>query len=451
MKNAQFDLDEFWDMLRRRRHLLVIPLLILTAAGILGAFLLPKRYESSTTILVQGHGVLNPLVSYTIAVTMQSNDQLRDFNEIVYSTPTVHALIDSLGMQRRENTEAAMEQLTKSVSSNIRTGLNGSESFTISYLADTPEKAQKAVRVLAEIFIQTKLRIENGKNDFAVQFFSERLNALREKFEQSQTQLVDVLRQHSDQLPEGDREMYFHIDDFDKQIAALQKSVNDYQEALTILNKTLESGTNALDVKTLYEVPLLGVPYADQLQSALTKYDALQRNYTEQYPAVQDQRETVVQMLKRTKQIVESDIQAKQSQIWTLEKQRNESIETVRQATVAKNENQDVQANFNIYQELYNDMKIKLEQAQTNRDLGENGAKEFVVIDPPQLPTSPSKPNVPVMIGGGLGLGLVLGLFSAGLGEILDSRVRTPSDVEAYNKPVLAFVPIVESIRKSSK
>ncbi len=451
MKSARLDFDEFWSLLRRRRFLLLTPLLILTMAGILGAFLLPKRYESSTTILVQGHGVLNPLVSYTIAVAMQSDDQLKDFNEIVYSTPTVEALIDSLGMQPKENTVAAKEQLIKTVSSNIKTGLNGSESFTISYLANSPVEAQKAVRVLGELFISTKLRIENSKNDFAVQFFSERLNALRDKFEQSQTQLVDVLKQHSDDIPEGDREMYFHIDDFDKQIAGLQKNVNDYQQALTILNKALDSGTSELDVKSLYEVPLLDVPYADQLQAALTKYDGLVRNYTEQYPAVQDQRETVLQMLKRTRQIVQSDIQAKQSQIWNLEKQRNQAIETVQQATVAKNQNQDVQSNFNIYKELYNDMKIKLEQAQTNRDLGENGAREFVVIDPPQLPTSPSKPNKPVMIGGGLGLGLVLGLFSVGLGEILDSRVRTPVDIEAYNKPVLAFVPEIESIRRSSK
>lgn len=451
MKSTHLDFDEFWNVLRRRRIHFLVPLIILTVAGAAGAFFLPKRYESSTTILVQGHGVLNPLVNYTIAVAMQSDDQLRDFNEIVYSTPTIEALMDSLGMQRLEKSEVEKEQLVKSVSQNIKMDRNGSESFTISYYANTPEKAQKAVRVLAELFIQTRLQIDNSKNDFAVQFFSQRLSGLRDKFEQSQEQLVHAMKQHADALPEGDREMYTHIDDYDKQIASLQKSVDDYQEALAILGKAITNEKSGLDVKSLYEIPLLGVPYGEQLQTALTKYDELQRNYTENYPAVQDQRETVIQMLRRTKEIVESDIKAKQNQMWNIEKARNQAIETVQQATVAKNQNQDVQSNFGIYKELYNDMKIKLEQAQTNRDLGEHGAREFVVIDPPQLPTSPAKPNKPLLIGGGLGLGLILGLFAAGVSEILDSKVRTSADIEIYNKPVLAYVPAIDSYHTRSK
>ena len=413
----------------------------MTAAGIIGVFVLPTRYESSTTILVQGQGVLNPLVNYTMAVAMQSDDRLRDFNEIVYSTPILEALMDSLGMRPQVRSEAEREQLLKEVSKNIRTERNGSESFTLSYMATVPRTAQRAVGVLAQLFIQTRLRDENSKNDFAVEFFSQRLNGLRDKFEQSQQQLVDAMKLHASTLPANDRIVYSQIDDFDKQISVLQKALNDYQRALSVLQTALASEHGVLDMKSLFEIPLLGVPYATELQSALSKFDELQHKYTPEYPTVRDERKTLFDLLRRTQEVVQSDSKTKQSQIWSLEQSRHKGIETVQQASVAQNQDQDVQSNFAIYKELYNDMKIKLEQAQTSRDLGENGAREFVVIDPPQVPTSPAKPNRPLLIGGAFSLGLILGLFAAGAAEMFDATIRTPMDVEIYEKPVLAFLP----------
>lgn len=86
-------------------------------------------------------------------------------------------------------------------------------------------------------------------------------------------------------------------------------------------------------------------------------------------------------------------------------------------------------------------MKIKLEQAQTSLDLGKNGAQGYVVLNPPQLPTTSAKPNKPLIIGGGFSLGIFIGLLSAGLTELLDTRVRRPEDIEVYDKPIIAYLP----------
>jgi len=451
MKNAQFSFDEFTAMIRRRKIPFLIPIIIVTMACTIGAFLLPKLYESSTTILVQGEGVLNPLVNYTMAVAMQSDDQLRDFNEIVYSSPNVEALMDSLGMKPATYSEADKEKMIKEIPKNIKTDRDGSNSFTISYYATSPEMAQKAVRVLGELFIQTKSKIENSKNNFAVQFLAQRLDSLRDKFEQSQQRLVGVMRQNSNSLPEDDRLLYVDIDDNNKQINQLQSTLNNYQQALHILQSTPLNEDGKLDLKSLYELPLLRVPYSDQLQAALTKYDGLLHKFTEEYPDVQDARADLLQLLERTKGVVESDVAAKQNQIWALEKVRDKSIGTVQKATISKNQNQDIQSNFDIYKDLYNDMKIKLEQAQTSQELGKNDQRAFVVIDPPDLPTSPAKPNRTLMIAGGFSVGIILGLFAAGLAELLDSKIRTPMDMDAFNKPVIAYLPLTESNRRRAR
>ena len=94
-------------------------------------------------------------------------------------------------------------------------------------------------------------------------------------------------------------------------------------------------------------------------------------------------------------------------------------------------------------------MKVKLEQAQATQDIGENSAEQYVVIDPPQLPTVPAKPNRALIVGGGLGLGLFLGLLAAGLTELFDTRIRIPEDVEVFEKPIIAYLPAPKSGHES--
>jgi len=57
------------------------------------------------------------------------------------------------------------------------------------------------------------------------------------------------------------------------------------------------------------------------------------------------------------------------------------------------------------------------------------------------VPVEATKPNRPLLIGGGFGLGLFMGLLAAVAAELMDTRVRSPLDVEVYGKPIVAFIP----------
>ena len=438
-------------MLRRRRLYFIAPFLIITVVATLAAFMLPKEYESSTTILHQGDWVLNPLVRYTMAVSMEAGDQLRDFNEIIYSTPIIKALIDSLGIQHMAKSAAEEQRLIKNTTSKIKTVRKSFDSFTISYFSRSPETAQKAVRVLSELYIQTRSRVNNNKNNFAVQFYGQKLNSLRNKFEQSQQALVSEMKRHVSDLPESDRESYSQIDDYNKQIAILQNEVANYQQALVILQRVLASGGSGSQLKSLYEIPSLNVPYGNQIEAAVESYEGLLHEYTDRYPGVQDSLANLLQLVGTTKDIIRSGLSKKEAEIWTLEKHRNTSIAAVQEATVAQSRDQDLKSNFEIYQGLYKDMEVKLEQAQTSRDLGKNQSKQFVVLDPPGFPTSPAKPHKGLMIAGGFSVGLILGILFAGLAELVDTRIRTSTDVEMYNKPVIAYLPLEESYQKHGR
>lgn len=96
--------------------------------------------------------------------------------------------------------------------------------------------------------------------------------------------------------------------------------------------------------------------------------------------------------------------------------------------------------NVDIYRKLYDEMKVKLEQAKTTRDLGKEARNQFVVIEPPVVPDEPAKPNKILLMGGGLALGLFLGLIVAAVAELLDTTIRRPEDIKEFQKPVVAYI-----------
>lgn len=347
MKNAQFTVDEFLRMLRRRKIQFLIPAILLIGICTTGAFLLPKKYESSITILVQGDQVLNPLVNYEMAVTMVNNDPLRDFDQIIYSRPAIEALIDSLDIQPVVHTLAQTEALIKNVTSNIKTAQLTSNTFSISFYDGSPQRAKEAVTVLSEIYIDTKLGVENRKNEFAVQFFSKKLNQLRDKFEGSQEELVKAMKQHADQLPEADREIYSRIDENDAQVSAIQTKIKNYQQALSIMHEPgIKDGSNKADLEAIYQLPLLNIPYASDLQTAVSKYENISAKYTPEYPAVQDAWAGVMAIMPRVKSAIESELTMDQNKLWELEKDRDENISTINQATVSQSQDQERQVRF---------------------------------------------------------------------------------------------------------
>jgi capsular polysaccharide biosynthesis protein len=70
--------------------------------------------------------------------------------------------------------------------------------------------------------------------------------------------------------------------------------------------------------------------------------------------------------------------------------------------------------------------------------------EQMRLLNPANLPDTPSFPNRLVFAGGGLGTGLVIGLGLALWLELRDKSIRTEADVEAsLQMPVLVSLPWV--------
>ncbi len=409
----------------------------------MGAYLLPNKYESGVTVLVQRDEVLNPLVSYEMAVTMASDDQLKTFNEIIFSKTTIQMLIDSLGLTEGKHlfTEEDRQELIKKIRKNIQTERPGTTSFRITYLDTDPERAQQGALLLANYFIKTILQVANQRNELAVQFFESKLGELRQRFEESQKDLIASMQKSIEDQPSGNAVLNIQIEESEKNLGDIDARVKMYQQALDILERFPEAMKDEGGKTQLYALARMDIPYTYDLRPLLTKYEDYTRRYTASYPEVVKLKGQILDMLSLMRSAIESELAKLRSNRLEAEKQRTALVENLKKSSVTKQEGEAQRSDYDIYKKLYDDMQVKVEQARTSRDLGREGRNQFTIIDPPIVPTEAAKPNRPLIILGGSCLGIFVGFLTVGIAEILDTTIRSKRDVEVYQRPVIAFVP----------
>jgi len=412
--------------------------------AVVGAFTLPRKYVSYTTILVQRDETLNPLISFSMAVTMASEDRLRTFNQIIFSRKTAEMLVDTLGLGKGAKPGPEREALIKAVQRNIEIERRGSDSFTISYTDSDPVRAQRAASLVAEYFILTNTGVENRRNYLTVKFFEEKLEDYREKYEATQKEFVSVLVQRLDSLPTEARSLYSKLDDVEKKIGEIDKRIASYREVLGALREFPDSLHTEHGKQTLFDLQREEMPYAADLRGLLAKHSELTRRYTPKYPEVERVQEQVVELLGRIRVNLESELVKLRTVRLELEGKASQIVDDLKHSSVVQKSDEDKESNYGIYRKLYDEMKVKLEQARTTLDLSARGAGQYVILDPALLPTVPTKPNRPLIIGGGAGLGLLLGVLAVIAAELFDTSVRAPVDIERYHKPVIAFIPYAE-------
>ena len=440
MRSAQITLHEVFAVFRRRRRYFVLPTAIIAALCAIGALLLSNKYESSTTILVQRDEVLNPLISYQMAVSMASEDRLRTFNEIIYSQLTLRKLADSLGLTGKSSTEEEEQSIIAALEKAIEIERRGGDSFRITITDTNPARAKRAAETLSNLFIATILQVEGQRNEQAVKFFEKKLEDVRRKFESSQQQVVTRIKSRLDYQPEESRQLFTQVETLEKSIADIDSRVKAYEDELVILKTFPNAMKTETGKQSLFDLQRAEIPFAIEYRSLITKYDEYSRKYKPMYPDLIHLEGQIIDLLQRMQNAVESELAKQQPKRDELEKRRAQLVDRLKESSVSQRVDEDKESDYGIYRKLYDEMKVKLEQAITSRDLGTSGANQFIIIDPALLPIKPTKPNRPQLMFAGLILGLFFGLVTVILKELLDTTVRTPRDVEVYQKPVIAFI-----------
>ena len=442
MKQEESGIDQMREIAKRRKKLLVIiPIVVTILSGVI-AYILPKQYESSTTILAQKSKTLNPLISYRMAVQLANNNQLSSFNQIIYSRSSINMLIDSLNLAKPGITAEERDELIKKVKKNITTKLDQSNIFTIAYANQDPRNAKRGVDLLSNHFIESNQQLDDKQNSETVKFFQNEVNRLKKIVDKKKAERLSTVKKRVSTVPDEDPALQSQLEGVNTNIGKVSSNLTHLQQQydlLKSLNSAIQSGRG--DVPILMKLDLDNLPYGTNLQPLLQKYISLKQNYTDKYPAVKQLKQQIADLASQIPSALKTKINTLTQQQNKLESQRSTIVSQIEKNSLAKGEDQSQADDYGVYQGLYNKMKVKLEQARVNYQLGLSGKQQFIVIDPAIIPSKPSKPKRKLIIVGGFMMGLLLGIITAAAAEMLDTTIRSPKDLELYGKPIIAFIP----------
>jgi polysaccharide biosynthesis transport protein len=487
------DLTEIAGIVRRRRWHFLVPFFCgwLLVWG--ASWLIPSTYRSGTLILVEQPSVPEKYVVSNIDTGIQQ--QLDSITQQILSRTRLLRIIDSLGLyaqqRKHEGPDELVEQMRKDIEIELSHGDDKKLSaFNIYYANRDPKAAQLATAELANLFIAENLEQRQKRSENTTNFLEDQLEQARADLAQQEAKVRVFKDQHLGELPSQTQSNLQILTGLQSQIQANEDSLSRAKQQNTYLESLLNQ-YRALDSSSK---PGGGGPVGlaaidKELDALKTQLADLTSHYTEKHPDVRKTKEHIAQLEKTRERTIaamnsgannpspepaaaasldpkstpmlelESQLKANRLEIANREAEikdeQNKIIQyqaRLNMAPVMEQQFADITRDYEQSKTDYEALLAKKNQSVMSTDLEKTQQGEhFRMIDPPNLPVRPYKPNRLQLCGLGLVVGFVLGAGLVFGQEKLSGKVYSEREIKKLVPfEVIGEIPEIESLEEQS-
>jgi polysaccharide chain length determinant protein (PEP-CTERM system associated) len=489
--NGLPDLTEIKGIVRRRRWQFLV-LFFCGWALVWGAsWLIPSTYRSGTLILVEQPSVPEKYVVSNIDSDIQH--QLDSITQQILSRTRLVRIIESLGLypeeRKHQSPDDLVEKMRKDIEIELSHGDNRNLSaFNIYYASRDPNMARAATSELANLFITENLEERQQHSENTTNFLQDQLDQARTKLEAQEAKLREFKDQHLGELPTQTQSNLQILTGLQNQAQANQDSLNRAKQQNTYL-ESLINQYRAMDRGSKPgESGPVGLAEIDkELDQLKAQLADLTSHYTDKHPDVRKTKEQIARTEKMREQIVadmnsrandstpqpaastvpdpksgpilelESQLKANRLEIANREAEIKDEQSKINQyqarlnmAPVMEQQFADVTRDYDQSKLDYESLLAKKNQSEMSTDLEKTQQGEhFRMLDPPNLPVRPYKPNRLLLCGAGLAVGLVLGGGFAFGQERLSGKIYSEREIKKLVPfEVIAEIPPIESLEE---
>ena len=250
--------------------------------------LLPERYEAAARIFVNTDSILKPLMT---GLTVQPNDEQRIgmLSRVVISRPNVERLTREVGLDDKAQSREQRDAVVDSVMRRLQFKGIGRENnlYTLTFLDESPERAKKAVEILAGMFMDQSKGGKTADTEAAKRFIDEQIAIYEQKLREAENRLKEFRTQYLGMAPGEGRSDYFaRMAETERLLNQSRLELREAERGREALRRGLQ-GAEAASVET-------GSVAASELD---TRIDAMRRNldallqrFTEDHPDVRSAR-----------------------------------------------------------------------------------------------------------------------------------------------------------------
>lgn len=479
---------EYLQILKRRKWLIILPVIaVATAVGYV-VYRLPDVYESSTLIVVK------PSTLPQSTIPTQTEDtltrQLSSISQVVNSRSSLEPLVDKYQLYQRERQRGTtMEEVVDTMRKDIHVEVNTTrhditDGFDIRFRYRDPKITQAVTAELASKYVnqQTQNNISTGQA--AAGFINGQVKAMKEELDKIDQKRLDFMQANLGILPSEGDSLLRQLQGLRDQQKALIAEVGRLQDRrstlmtqLGIIQKAtqqaiIEGAENLTDPKTTMgwaelvkrkadlqaELRQLQTQYKDNHPDIIAKKEQIESVQKEMDGQIAEWKERIAEKQKKLSdrpdlqaesmridiKNVESEIKRQQGMLDDNEKQigsLTDRVNKVPGADVAlgaiDREYQTKKASYDKLLEEQQKISLGLDAATQQQSEG------IEVIDAANFPEKPVAPKRLMLAGIGVVAGLALGLLLTAIFEIpLLLTIQSSEDARHYTGlPVLIAVP----------
>jgi polysaccharide chain length determinant protein (PEP-CTERM system associated) len=475
-------LEDYIAILRRRWPIILAFSVLGCALGFAALHFLPKRYTSQTLVLVQQPTVPGDYVKPV--VTEGTGERLATMQQEILSRSRLEPIIRQFGLYGEEVNRAPMEDLVAHLRKAItvtpvapmaETRAQGLPGFTVSVDFNEPHMAQQICSAVTSMFMEENLQLRQRQAEQTTQFLGKQLDDAKAKLDEQDAKLAEFQRHYQGSLPDDEPMNLNILQGLNAQLDATTQAISRAQQDKTFAESALNQQLAAWHAAQDGHNPQTQQQQLASLESQLAD---LKSKYTDDHPDVIRLKKDIEQLKKvidetgsqtdsanagkpnRTPtepaEIRLMRAQIHQSEI-TIQERTAEQAETQRRTKLYQSriesspqieqEYKQLTRDYQVALDFHNELLKKRDQSAMATDLERRQeGEQFQVLDPANLPDSPSFPKKPNLVLGGLAGGMALGCGLTLLLEMQDTSLRSEKDIELLlHVPVLATVPFVRS------
>lgn len=479
---------EYLKILRRRKWLLILPVIAVACAVSYVVYKLPDIYKSSTLIVVRS----SPLPQSVIPMSTEEalTRQLASITQVVTSRSSLEPLVEKYELYRVERQRGEpMESIISMIRNDIKVDVNTTRNditngFDISFRYRDPRLTQAVTAELAGQYVSVQAKEQLSSAKSARLFIDSQVKQTKDELDAIDGRRLDFMQKNLGSLPSSGPSLLGQLTGLREQQKALITEVGRLQDRRSALSSQLALMQKRADeilgdaAETMTD-PKTTPAWAELVKRKADLQGELQRmktEFREKHPDViakQAQIDSVNKdmdiMIADWKQRIEEkrkklenspdlqinamkvDIKSIDGEIARQQKLQTETETQISQISDRINSVPGAEVALAALDREYETKKTaydKLLDEQQKIALAEQAAQEMQaqgidVIDPAYLPVKPVAPKRVMLAGIGVVGGIALGLLLVALVEIpLLLTIQTTEDARHYTGlPVLIAVP----------
>ena len=480
--------SEYLKILSRRKWLIILPVIAITAAVSWVVYRLPNIYESETLIVVKPSTLPNSVVP---TVTEDSlTRQLTSIAQVVSSRSSLEPLVLKYDLYasergRGEPIESVIDSMRNDIKVEVNTSRNDiTNGFNIRYRGRNPKTTQAVTAELASKYIDEQTKNTVTSTASARQFIDQQVLQTKQELDAVDKQRLEFMQTNVGNLPSEASALVSQLTGLREQQKALMSETGRLQDRrsalqtqLTLVKKQSEQtrddlAENTTDPKTTLawaelakrkadleaEMQQLLATYKPKHPDVLAKQAQLESITKEMDQRIAEWKEKIKQKqeklanrpdlgvagLTEEVKMVDGEIKRQQKALADNEKAIGDIITRINNVPGAEVALGAIERDYQTKKTAYDQLLLQQQKiALGNEAATQQQGEGIEVIDPANLPSKPVAPKRLMLSAIGLAVGLGFGLFLAGIFEIPRLlTIQSSEDARHYTGlPVLVSVP----------